>query len=107
MFGLIDPLAIDSRDKRRFGHLAFDARFRRAQLARVLRFARSLYQRFFFRKDSVESFANDFAFTRDEFNALQRELRTEPEALLQLSALHGAQHGAAARAETPDELAGA
>jgi acyl-coenzyme A synthetase/AMP-(fatty) acid ligase/thioesterase domain-containing protein len=87
LFGLIDPLAIDSRDTRRFGHFAFEARFRRPELARVLRLARSLYQRLFLRNDETPLFANDFAFTREEFDALQRELMTSSKHLLQVSAL--------------------
>jgi hypothetical protein len=87
LFGLIDPLAIDSRDKRRFGHFAFEARFGRPELARVLRFARSLHQRLFVRKDERSAFANDFAFSRDELDALRRELMANPKHLLQVSAL--------------------
>jgi len=87
LFALIDPLAIDSRDKRRFGHFAFEARFKRPELARLLRFARSLYQRVFFRKAERSTFANDFAFSREEFAALQRELMTNQKHLLQVSAL--------------------
>jgi thioesterase domain-containing protein len=87
LFGLIDPLAIDSRDKRRFGHFAFDARFRRPELARALRLALSVYQRLFGRRDEQSSFANDFAFSREEFDALRRELMTNRKHLLQVSAL--------------------
>jgi amino acid adenylation domain-containing protein len=87
LLGLIDPLAIDSRDKRRFGHFAFEARFKRAQFASALRFARSLYQRVFFRKSEPSAFANDFAFSREEFDALQHELMTNQKHLLQVSAL--------------------
>jgi amino acid adenylation domain-containing protein len=87
LFALIDPLAIDSRDKRRFGHFAFEARFKRPELARVLRLARSLYQRLFLRKDERSTLANDFAFSREEFDALQRGLMANPKHLLQVSAL--------------------
>jgi amino acid adenylation domain-containing protein len=87
LFALIDPLAIDSRDKRRFGHFAFEARFKRPELARMLRLARSLYQRMFYRRNDAVAFANDFAFARDELDALQRELMTSQKHLLQVSAL--------------------
>jgi thioesterase domain-containing protein len=104
LFGLIDPLAIDSRDKRRFGHFAFEARFRRPELARVLRLARSLYQRMFFRSDNASSFANDFSFSREEFNTLQRELMTNQKHLLQVSALMELNTGLPL-ALKPDDLA--
>jgi amino acid adenylation domain-containing protein len=104
LLGLIDPLAIDSRDNRRFGHFAFEARFKRAQLASALRIARSLYQRLFFRKDEQSTFANDFAFSRDEFDALQRELMTNAKHLLQVSALMELNTGLPL-ALKPDDLA--
>ena len=86
LLGLIDPLAIDSNDNRRFGHWAFNARFKRPELARVLRFARSVQQSLLPNKNT-QLFTNDFAFTHDEFNALQAELRTNRRHILQLSAL--------------------
>src|SRR6185312_14823572 len=56
------------------------------ELARVLRFARSVQQSLLPSKNT-QPFTNDFAFTHDEFNALQAELRTNRKHILQLSAL--------------------
>ncbi len=87
LLALIDPLAIDSSDKRRFGHFAFEARFGRPELARVLRFVRALYRRVFGGKAVQSVSTNDFAFTRDELDALRRELMASRKHLLQVSAL--------------------
>lgn len=89
LLALIDPLAIDSRSRSRFGHWAFDIRFRRRQLAPIARFGAGLYRAFRKYRPGLESTtaADDFAFTAAQFAELEAQVRTDPKHLLQLSAL--------------------
>jgi len=87
LLALIDPLAIDSTDKRRFGHWAFNARFMRRELAHVVRFGGWLRQTLKRSKNTEQAVANDFAFTREQFISLEAELKANQKHILQLSAL--------------------
>jgi non-ribosomal peptide synthetase component E (peptide arylation enzyme) len=104
LLALIDPLAIDSSDKRRFGHWAFNARFMRPQLAPVARLGAWLNQILKRRKNDEATFANDFAFTREQFLELEAHLRADQKHILQLSALLELNTGLPI-ALTPTELA--
>jgi amino acid adenylation domain-containing protein len=103
LLALIDPLAIDSADKRRFGHWAFDVRFRRPELARLLRLGRSV-QRAILRRRSTQTPENDFAFTREEFLDLEARLKADRKHILRLSALLELNTGLPI-ALTPEEIA--
>ncbi|HJT96896.1 MAG TPA: AMP-binding protein [Rhodanobacteraceae bacterium] len=86
LLALIDPLAIDSANRHRFGHWAFNVRFQRKELARLLRLGRSI-QRKFSRRKAAETVPSDFAFTREEFADLEARLGKDRKHILQLSAL--------------------
>ena len=104
LLALIDPLAIDSSDKRRYGHWAFNARFMRPQIASIIRIGGSLRPTRGRRKSTESSRANDFAFTRQQFLELEAELRANRKHILQLSALLELNTGLPI-AFTPQELA--
>jgi thioesterase domain-containing protein len=104
LLALIDPLAIDSSDKRRFGHWAFNARFMRPEVARIVQFGGRLRQTARRRKYAESTFANDFAFTREQFLDLEAHLKADQKHILQLSTLLELNTGLPI-ALTPTELA--
>lgn len=89
MLALIDPLATDSSDKRRFGHWAFESRFMRREFMPAVRAAGWLHRHWPFRNgiEDDSSSSNDFAFTQPEYDALAATLRSDRRHIQQLSAL--------------------
>ena len=86
LLALIDPLAVDIRDKKRFGHWALKARYMRPQLAQLIRLWGWL-RRPKQRAGNMDSDFNDFAFNPQQFRELEAEVNAHKEHILQLSAL--------------------
>lgn len=89
LLALVDPLAIDSSDRSRFGHWAFAVRLRRRQLAPIARFGAGVYRTFRRYRPGPQPApaVDDFAFTAAQFAGLEAQVRADPKHLLQLSAL--------------------
>ncbi len=88
LLALVDPLAMDCADERRFGHWAFRARFMRPAFARLIHFA-GLLHRVAPRsnQNGLSNVADDFALTREQFLEFETEVRTSRQHVLELSAL--------------------
>jgi thioesterase domain-containing protein len=87
LLALVDPLAMDRADKKRFGYWALQARFESTAFVQLVKVAGWLRRGLPRRRAASDQSANRLALTARQFDAFRQQALTDRQHILQLSAL--------------------